>query len=75
MWINRLTTEEQLALAVSIRCLHTSRSCHLGEGTRTMADITFGHWTGHTPPATMNQPDKWHYVATGVMAHMGAYTG
>ena len=33
MWINRLTTKEQLALAVSIRWLLTSRSRLLGEGT------------------------------------------
>ena len=38
-----------------------------------MADITFGHWTGHTPPATMDHPGQWHYVATRLMAHMGAY--
>ena len=71
VWIDRLTTGEQLALAVSIRWLLTSRSCHFGEGTRTMADITFGHRTGHTLPATM---DQWHYVATRLMAHMGAYS-
>ena len=40
MWIDRLTTGEQLALAVNIRWLLTSRSRHLREGTRTMADIT-----------------------------------
>ena len=38
-----------------------------------MADITFGHRTGHTPSATMNDPGQWHYVATRLMAHMGAY--
>ena len=38
-----------------------------------MADITFGHRTGHTPPATMDHPGQWHYVATRLMAHMGAY--
>ena len=42
------------------------------EGTRTMADITFGHLTGHTPPATMDHPGQWHSVATRLMAHMGA---
>ena len=39
-----------------------------------MADITFGHRTGHKAPATMNQADQWHYVATRLMAHMGAYS-
>ena len=73
LWIPRLTTGEQLALAVRIRWLLTSRSRHLAEGTRTMADITFGHRTGHTPPATMDHPGQWHYVATRLMAHMGAY--
>ena len=74
MWINRLTGEEQLALAVSIRWLFTSRSRHLGEGTRTMADVTFRHQTGHMPPATINHPGQWHYVATRLMAHMGSYS-
>ena len=74
MWIHRFTIGEQLALAGSIRWLFTSQSRHLGEGTRTMADITFGHATGHTPPATMDHPGQWHYVATELMAHMGGYS-
>ena len=74
LWINRLTAEEQLALAVRIRWLLTSRSCHLEEGARTMADVNFGHQTGHTPPATMNQPGQWHYAATRLMAHTGVYS-
>ena len=74
LWIDRLTTEEQLALAVSIRWLLTSRSRHLAEGTRTIADITFGHQTGHTAPATMDQTGQWHFVATRLMAQMGAYS-
>ena len=39
-----------------------------------MADVRFGHRTGHTPPATMDRPDQWRYVATRLMAHMGAYS-
>ena len=39
-----------------------------------MADITFGHWTGDTPPATTSHPGQWHYVATRLMAHMEAYS-
>ena len=39
-----------------------------------MADVTFGHRTGHSPPATMDQPGQWRYVATRLMAHMGAYS-
>ena len=39
-----------------------------------MADVTFGHRAGQTPPATMNHPGQWHYVATRLMAHMGAYS-
>ena len=73
LWIPRLTAGEQLALAVCIRWPLTSRSRHLAEGARTMADITFSHGTGHTPPATMDHPGQWHYVATRLMAHMGAY--
>ena len=71
-WIPRLVTGEQLELAVRIRWVLSLRSRHLGEGTRTMADITFGHRTGHTPPATMDHPGQWRYVATRLMAHMGA---
>ena len=58
LWIDRLTTEEQLSLAVRIQWLLTSRSRNLAEGTRTIADITFGHRTGHTPCATMNHPGQ-----------------
>ena len=65
LWIKRVTAEEQLALAVQIRWLLTSRSRHLAKGARTMADVTFGHRTGHTPPATMNHPGQWHHVADG----------
>ena len=39
-----------------------------------MADITFGHRTGQTPPATMNHLGQWHYVAARLMAQMGAYS-
>ena len=31
------------------------------------------HRTRHMPPATMDHPGQWHYVATRLMAHMGAY--
>ena len=72
--VPRLTAGEQLALAVRIRWLLTSRSRHPAEGTRTMADVTFGHRTGHMPPATMDHPGQWHYVATRLMAHMGTYS-
>ena len=74
LWIDRLTTGEQLALAVGIQWLLTSWSRHLEQGTRTMAAITFGHQTGHTLPATMDHPSQWQYVATRLMAHMGAYS-
>ena len=72
-WIPRLVTGEQLELAVRIRWVLSSWSRHLAEGTRTMADVTFRHRTEHTPPATMDRPDQWRYVATRLMAHMGAY--
>ena len=62
LWIPRLTAGEQLALAVRIGWLLTLRSRHLAEGTSTMADITLGHRTGHTPPATMYHPGGRHYV-------------
>ena len=54
LWVPRLTAGEQLDLAVRIGWVLSLRSRHLAEGTRTMADVTFGHRTGHTPPATMD---------------------
>ena len=68
LWVPRLTAGEQLALAVSIRWLLTSRSCHLAEGIRTMADVTFGHRRSTRPPppwttpanGTMWPPGSWH---------------
>ena len=65
LWIHRLTAGEQLSLAVSIRWLLTSRSCYLAEGSRTMADITFGHRTGHTLPATTDHPANGTMWPTG----------
>ena len=49
LWVPRLTAGEQLALAVRIRWLLTSRSRHLAEGTRTMADVTFAQQTSALP--------------------------
>ena len=74
LWVPRLIAGEQLALAVSIRWVLCARSGHLAEGSRTMADVTFGHRTGYTPPATMDHPGQCHYVATRLTAHMGAYS-
>ena len=72
--IDRITTGERLALAVSIRWLLTSHSRHLEEGTRTMADVAFSHRAEpHAPPNTMDHPGQWHYVATRLTAHMGTY--
>ena len=39
-----------------------------------MADVTSGHRTKHTPPATMDNPGQWRYVATRLMSHMGAHS-
>ena len=75
LWINRMTTAERLALAVSIRWLLTSHSHHLEDGTRTMADVDFGHRAArHAPPTTMDHSSQWHYVATWLRAHVGAYS-
>ena len=72
LWIDRITTGEGLALAVSIRWLLTSQSRHLEEGTSTMADVAIGHRAEpHAPPTTMDHPDESDYVATRLMAHMG----
>ena len=73
LWITRITTGERPALGVTIRWLLTSR--HIEDGTRTMADVAFGHQAvPHTPPTTMEHPSQWHYVATRLMAHMGTYS-
>ena len=74
LWVPRLTAWEQFDLAVRIGLVLSSLSRHLAEGTGTMADVTFSHRTGHTPPATMDHPGQWHYVADRLMAHMGAYS-
>ena len=73
LWMDRLTVGERLALAISIRWLLTLWSRHLEEGTCTMADITFGHRTEQASPTTMDHPGQWHYVASRLMAHTGAY--
>ena len=39
-----------------------------------MADVTLSHRTGETPPATMDPPGQWYYVATRLIGHMGAYS-
>ena len=73
--LRRETTGERLARSVSIRWLLTSQSGHLVEGTRTMADVAFGHRSEtHALLTTMDHPSQWHYVATGLMAHMGTYS-
>ena len=75
LWINRITKGEQLALGVSPGWLLTSHSRHLEVGTRTMADVAFGHRVEpHSPPTTMDLPSQWHYLATRLMAHMGTYS-
>ena len=75
LWIDKITTGERLALAVSIRWLLTSHSRHLEEATRTMADVASGHRAEpHAPPTTMDHPGQWYYVATRLMAHMGNYS-
>ena len=56
LWVPRLIAGEQLALAVSIRGVLSSQSRQLAEGTRTMADVTFGHRTKHTPPTPPTTP-------------------
>ena len=73
--ITRINTAERCDLGVSIRWLLTSHSRHLENGTRTMADVAFGHRAGpHAPPTTMDHPSQWHYVASRLMAHMGTYS-
>ena len=67
LWIPRLIAGEQLALAVGIQWVLSSRSRYLAEGTRTMADVTFGHQTGHTPPP------PWTTPANGTMWPPGSW--
>ena len=75
LWITRITTGERLTLGPSIRWLLTLHSRHLEDGTRTMANVTFGHRAEpHAPPNTMDHPSQWHYVAIRPMAYMGTYS-
>ena len=75
LWINRITTGEQLALGVLIRWLLTSSSGHLEEGTCAMGDVALGHRAEpHAPPTPMDHPGQWHYVANLLMAHMGTHS-
>ena len=75
LWIDRITTGERLALAVSIRWLLTSHSRHLEEGTGTMADVALGHRAElQAPPTTMDHPGQSHYLATRLMGQMGTYS-
>ena len=61
-------------MTISIRCLLTSQSRHLEQGTRTMADVAFGHPAEpHAPLTTMDHPGQWHYVATRLRADMGTF--
>ena len=40
-----------------------------------MADVIFNHREGpHSPLSTLEHLSEWQYVATRLMAHMGAYT-
>ena len=75
LWIDRITTGERRALAVSIGWLLTSHSRHREEGTCTMADVAFGHRAeAHASSATIDHPSQWHYMATWLIAHMGTYS-
>ena len=65
---------EQLTLSVRTRWLLEDIK-HIMNGTHTMADIIFDHRGGrHSRPPTMEHSSQWRYVATRLMAHMGAYT-
>ena len=62
LWITRIRKRETAAyrgaLGLSIRWLLTSR--HLEDGTRTMADVAFGHPAApYAPATTMNHPSQW----------------
>ena len=74
LWIDRLTTGEQLALAVSIRWLLTSRSPPPRGGNPHHGGHHLRPSGGTRTPHHHGPPGQWHYVTTRLMAHMGVYT-
>ena len=74
LWLSGTSNVEQLTLQVRTRWLLQDIH-HIMNGTGTMADIIFDHRGGrHSPSPTIEHPSHWRYVATRLMAHMGAYT-
>ena len=74
LWIAWISDVEQLTIQVRTQWvlmdIHNIRN-----GTCTMANVIFNHPEGRdSPPPTMEHPSQWRYVATPLMAHMGAYT-
>ena len=74
LWIPRISDVELLTIQVRTRWILMDVH-HIRNGARSMADVIFKLPEGqHSPPPTMEHPCQWRYVATGLMAHMGAYT-
>ena len=73
LWIPRISDVEQLTIQVSTRWILMDVH-HIRTGTRTMADVIFNLREGRpSSTPTMEHPSLWRYVATRLMAHMGAY--
>ena len=74
LWLPLTSDVEQLSLQVRTRWILMDIH-HIMHGTRTMAEVIFEHHKRqHSPPPAMEHPSQWQYVATGLMAQMGAYT-
>ena len=74
LWLPQTSDVEQLTMKVRTRWVLMDIH-HIMNGTRTMADVIFIHReVRHSPPPTMDHPSQWRYVATRLMAHLGAYT-
>ena len=74
LWLPRTSDMEQLTLQVRTRWLLIDVH-QIKNGTGITADVIFDNReVGHSPLPTTEQPSQWRYVATRLMAYMGAYT-
>ena len=74
LWLPRTSDVEQLTIQVRTRLVLMDLH-HIRNGTCTMVDVIFNHHEGqHSAIPTLEHPSQWQYVATRLMAHMGAHT-
>ena len=74
LWLPRTSNVQQLTLQVQSRWILIDIH-HIMNGTRTMADVIFDQREGQpAQPPSMQHLSQWRYVATRLLADMGAYT-